>query len=114
MRLLHSGNSEPLIVQAQHRALYQRGNEQGAVLAQSQKDDDMAYVSTSTPTQSLFGGFSFARVRNAISRTITAMQVARMHSVMNQMSAEQLRQIGITRSEVADYAEMLILGSSKS
>jgi uncharacterized protein YjiS (DUF1127 family) len=72
----------------------------------------MAYVSTSTPTTSLFGGFSFANVRRAFSRGLTRMQTARMISVLAQMSDTQLHQIGITRGEITDYAEMLIINSA--
>ena len=75
----------------------------------------MAFAGTSPYAPSFFSGFSFTKVRNAFARGLTRMQVARMNGVLAQMSTDQLHQIGITRSEIADYAEMLILrGASKS
>lgn len=74
----------------------------------------MAYVNTTVPAQSIFNGFSFAGIRKAFARGLRAAQVARMKAVLRDMSAEQLRGIGITRSEITDYAEMLILRDSRS
>ena len=74
----------------------------------------MAFVNTNIPAQSVFNGFSFAGIRRAFARGLRTAQVSRMNSIMGQMSVEQLREIGITRSEIADYAEMLIIHNVRS
>jgi uncharacterized protein YjiS (DUF1127 family) len=74
----------------------------------------MAFANTTIPTQSIFSGFSFAGIRRAFARGLRAAQIARMNEVMREMSVEQLREIGITRSEIADYAEMLIIHDVRS
>ena len=74
----------------------------------------MAFVNTNIPVQSISHGFSFAGIRRVFARGLRRAQVAHMNSVMREMSVEQLQAIGITRSEIADYAEMLIIHNVRS
>jgi len=55
----------------------------------------------------------FARIAASFSRGLTQMQIARMSGVLSAMTNAQLAAIGITRGEIYDYAEMLIIGSAK-
>jgi len=77
----------------------------------------MAYAPSSTFTATNSGMASvsgiFGRIFAAMGRGITTMQIARMNGVLNSMTDLQLREIGITRREVGDYAEMLILAGVK-
>ena len=74
----------------------------------------MAFISAPTSSSvPVFGGFSFARIRAALGRAFLRSQIARMTSVLNTMSNAQLHEIGITRGEIADYAEMIMLPSAR-
>ena len=50
----------------------------------------------------------WAKARRTAQSVIMAMQTARMLSVLSNMSDEQLAEIGISRSDVPDYAGRLI------
>jgi uncharacterized protein YjiS (DUF1127 family) len=52
----------------------------------------------------------FGAVLAALARGNRAVQIARMHSVLNAMSDEQLQQVGVTRSGLRRHAEHLIDG----
>lgn len=75
----------------------------------------MAFISA--PTSSFLapaiGGVSFARLRTAFRRAFLRAQIGRMTSVLSMLPDAQLHNIGITRSEIADYAEMLMLPSAQ-
>jgi len=117
MQVLHSGISELFVVQACLGAISVLQQRRPPTLRENRKMITMAYApsSTFTVTQSGFAAVSgfFGLLASKIGRGITAMQIARMRSVVGSMSNDQLRQIGITRGEVYDYAEMLILSETK-
>lgn len=50
-----------------------------------------------------------ARFGRGAKSTLTTLQTARMMSVLSDMSDQQLAQIGISRSDIPEYAERLIL-----
>lgn len=50
-----------------------------------------------------------ARFRNIAASVLRTLQIARMTSVLAKMSDVDLAQIGISRSEIRQYAERLIL-----
>lgn len=43
-----------------------------------------------------------------VAAAVKRIQIARMHSVLNAMSDEQLRQIGVTRDRIRRHAEFLV------
>lgn len=49
-------------------------------------------------------------VGRGLTRAIRTVQMARMMSVLGQMSNEELRRIGITRQEIPAHAEKLVYG----
>ena len=110
MRLLHSGNSQWIIVQVQHCQLLIVQQNSAPLLAHTQKDDDMAYANTTTDAP--IAGFSLGSVFAAIGRGVTRMQVARMTGVLTSMSDVQLEQVGVNRNEISAHAEMLITGKA--
>ena len=117
MHLLHGGNSKLIIVRMQHGALSMGQTRRPPTLRENRKSITMAYASTSSFTETRNGSDAvsgvFARFFAAFGRGVNAMQVARMNSVLHGMDNTQLNQIGITRSEIADYAEMLMLRDNK-
>lgn len=54
-----------------------------------------------------------SRFFRAAGKALRKMQVAKMNSVMHQMTDEQLRRIGITRREIADYVDCLFASAGK-
>lgn len=81
-------------------------------VSQLLKDRNMAFASTSDYSTSQKSGFSAAGFFSKLNGILTTLQVARMSSVLASMPDEQLRQIGITRNEIVDYAEKLILNKA--
>ncbi len=67
----------------------------------------MAYLSTHT-LEEMDRSAGFASIKAFFSRTMHAMQVARMESVLSQMTPSQLDQIGITYADIPDYARQLL------
>ena len=49
-----------------------------------------------------------AATRDTVAAAVKGIQIARMQSVLNAMSDEQLRQIGVTRDGIRRHAEFLI------
>lgn len=68
-----------------------------------------------SPTSRFFGAFSGfgAKVSAFASSALQALQVARMASVLSEMTDQQLADIGISRSGIPAYAETLIVGEKK-
>lgn len=67
---------------------------------------------TGAPSLKLFGvlnGVS-AKVKAAASSGLRTLQMARMMSVLSEMTDHQLHEIGISRADIPDYAKKLILG----
>ena len=50
----------------------------------------------------------FAKIREGAGVFFKALQDARMVSTLTQMSDNQLKQIGLTRSDIPDYAKKLM------
>ncbi|MEY1556767.1 hypothetical protein AB3Y40_14130 [Yoonia sp. R2331] len=67
----------------------------------------MAYLATHT-LEEMNRGWSFAGLRATLSRALLAMQVARMESVLSQMSAVELERIGITYADIPAYARKMV------
>lgn len=74
----------------------------------------MAFANTTISARSIFNVASFDGIRRALGRGLHAVQVARMNTVLREMSAVQLREIGITQSEITDYADMLMLQETRT
>lgn len=55
-----------------------------------------------------------ARFRNGTRSLLETMQIGRMMSVLSELSNVQLAEVGITRSEIPQYAARLILGDNAS
>ena len=99
------------------RQLSARGSDIYAVLnmrrrlikLRATEDKQMAFTNTTPSTPGFLDRFSVTRFSDALTRFGTNMKVARMTSVLNQMSNEQLNEIGVKRSEISQYAEKLIL-----
>jgi uncharacterized protein YjiS (DUF1127 family) len=73
------------------------------------EDKQMAFTNTTPSTTGFLDRFSVTRFSDALTRFGTNMKVARMTSVLNQMSNEQLNEIGVKRSEISQHAEKLII-----
>ncbi|MEP5154094.1 DUF1127 domain-containing protein [Planktotalea sp.] len=50
----------------------------------------------------------FAKIGNGLSTMTKSMQHARMISALNSLTDHQLSEVGIKRSEIADYANKLM------
>lgn len=66
--------------------------------------DQREILSSLSTTRSPMG----ARVWRKMKAVLFAVQVARMKSVLSQLSDEQLAQIGCSRSEISKYAKALM------
>ena len=69
----------------------------------------MAYLATHT-LEEMNRVSVIASIRAALSRAMTAMQIARMETVLHRMSGDQLRRIGITPAEIPAHARRLVVG----
>lgn len=71
--------------------------------------------SYSAPLRDTFANLSAAagtlggKFRAGFARAVTQMQIARMQTVLNSMSDEQLATVGIERSNIPQHAKMLVL-----
>jgi len=72
----------------------------------------MAFVSTQTAprSNSVVSGFAplWAAFCAKMATTFKNMQRAQLNRAMNRMSDKDLAHVGITRSEIADYADMVM------
>jgi uncharacterized protein YjiS (DUF1127 family) len=60
-----------------------------------------------TPARAFFGALS-----GVFARSIKGAQVAQMISVLNRFSDAQLKDIGVSRCEIAQHAEAMVNGSA--
>jgi uncharacterized protein YjiS (DUF1127 family) len=70
------------------------------------------FGATESSVNRFFGAFHrvWAKVSAVASHALQAVQVARMTSVLSDMTDKQLAEIGISRSGIPAYAERLIVG----
>lgn len=69
----------------------------------------MAYLATHTLDE-MNRPSGFAGLRAAFSRFLTAMQVARMESVLRAMPAQDRKRIGVKDADISAYARSLVVG----
>ncbi len=68
----------------------------------------MAYLSTHTLDEMNQSRGVLAGLRDTLARWTTALQVARMETVLSQMTEADLKRIGITYADIPAYARKLI------
>jgi uncharacterized protein YjiS (DUF1127 family) len=72
------------------------------------KDGTMTSLSTNSVPRASWGGNFLRKVAGFVTRGIHNMQEAQMTSVLSNMTDEQLKEIDVKRSEIAQHAEKLV------
>lgn len=68
----------------------------------------MTSLSTNSVPRASWGGNFLRKVAGSVARGVSNLQEAQMNAVLKNMTDEQLNDIDVKRSEIAQHAEKLV------